>query len=206
MVEENKEIKKNTNLMTWSKVDLLEKLAEFDQPAADKYEAGTFSMDIKQDVIRLINDYEATPPHLLKEILHSRKVAMVEYSEDEAGIVEVKALDNTVMEVSEIEDNVDSNKELTKAEKMLLVYKETKRVIFPNGMDMGQTLAPYIFVGHNGRGFYIPKDKEVDVPVIILDSCIKDAIAHTLHTFAKEGRIVHEWKKVQRYPYNEIHK
>jgi hypothetical protein len=79
---------------------------------------------------------------------------------------------------------------------------ELRKVIFHS---IGEQDMPYVFVGHNGKGFYIPKEVEVDVPVYILNSCIKDAVEDRLFPSTQyDGTI--EWKsrRVQRYPYSYV--
>jgi hypothetical protein len=79
---------------------------------------------------------------------------------------------------------------------------DLRRVIFHS---IGEQDIPYVFVGHNGRAFYIPKEVEVEVPFYILNSCIKDAVEDRLYPATQlDGSI--EWKsrKVQRYPYSYV--
>ncbi len=79
---------------------------------------------------------------------------------------------------------------------------EMRRVIFHSITEQDM---PYVFVGHNGRGYYLPKEQELDVPVYILDSCIKDAVEDRLFPETQtDGSI--EWKsrRVQRFPYSYV--
>lgn len=79
---------------------------------------------------------------------------------------------------------------------------DLRKVIFHS---VGEQDIPYVFVGHNGRSFYIPKEIEVEVPFYILNSCIKDAVEDRLYPATMtDGSI--EWKsrKVQRYPYSYV--
>lgn len=65
--------------------------------------------------------------------------------------------------------------------------------------------APYVFLGHNGKAFYIPKEVPVIIPKFLLDSCVKDAIEHRLTPQVKEnGNIVYKATPVQRFPYTFI--
>jgi len=76
------------------------------------------------------------------------------------------------------------------------------RVIFHN---TGENDMPYVFVGHNGTSFYIPKEVEVDVPDYILQSCIKDAIEDRLYPQQNmDGSITWRVKRVQRFPYTIV--
>lgn len=79
---------------------------------------------------------------------------------------------------------------------------EMRKVIFHSITEQDM---PYVFVGHNGRGYYLPKEQELDVPVYILDSCIKDAVEDRLFPETQtDGSI--EWKsrRVQRFPYSYV--
>jgi len=76
------------------------------------------------------------------------------------------------------------------------------KVIFHNTREND---LPYIFVGHNGRGYYIPKETEVDVPDYILNSCIKDAIEDRLLPETQmNGDIKWVIRKLQRFPYTIV--
>jgi len=76
------------------------------------------------------------------------------------------------------------------------------RVIFHNITENGK---PYVFVGHNGKAYYIPKEQEVDVPDYILNSCIKDAVEERLYPETQMNGDI-KWKKrrLQRYPYSIV--
>lgn len=64
---------------------------------------------------------------------------------------------------------------------------------------------PYVFVGHNGKAFYIPKEMEVIVPKYILMSCIKDAIEYKhVQITDTDGTITHKTRPIQRYPYTIV--
>ncbi len=72
--------------------------------------------------------------------------------------------------------------------------------IFHNTMENDM---PYIFVGHNGKGYYIPRETEVNVPDYILNSCIKDAIEERLIPVQQmNGDILWTKKRIQRFPYS----
>jgi len=79
---------------------------------------------------------------------------------------------------------------------------EVRRVIFHSISEQDM---PYVFVGHNGKGYYLKKEIEIDVPVYILDSCIKDAVEDRLYPETQiDGSI--EWKsrRVQRFPFSYV--
>jgi len=79
----------------------------------------------------------------------------------------------------------------------------TTKVIFHNTNP--ETDMPYVFVGHNGRAWYLPKDKELFVPNFILDSCIKDAVEERLiPEFDARGNINWVKKPVHRFPYSVV--
>ena len=99
-----------------------------------------------------------------------------------------------VLEGSKMDAIAEMKKEIPK----LMVTK----VIFHNTMDNDM---PYIFVGHNGKGYYIPREMEVDVPDYILGSCIRDAIEERLIPVQQmNGDIVWTKKKIQRFPYSIV--
>lgn len=66
---------------------------------------------------------------------------------------------------------------------------------------------PYVFLGHNGKSFYIPKEVPVIVPEFLLKSVVKDAIEHRLQPVVKSnGNIEYKATAVQRFPYSYIEK
>ena len=93
---------------------------------------------------------------------------------------------------------MDAIAEMKKETPKLMLTK----VIFHNTMENDM---PYIFVGHNGKGYYIPRETEVDVPDYILDSCIKDAVEERLIPVQQmNGDILWTKKKIQRFPYSIV--
>ena len=99
-----------------------------------------------------------------------------------------------VLEGSKVDAIAEMKKEMPK----LMLTK----VIFHNTMENDM---PYIFVGHNGKGYYIPREQEVDVPDYILASCIKDAIEERLIPVQQmNGDILWTKKKIQRFPYSIV--
>jgi len=99
-------------------------------------------------------------------------------------------------------ENVEETKSYIDKIKAEQPKLETRKVVFHS---IGEFDIPYVFVGHNGLAFYIPKEVEVDVPLYILQSCIKDAVEdrmfpYTTHT----GEILWKIRKVQRYPYSFV--
>lgn len=77
---------------------------------------------------------------------------------------------------------------------------ELRKVIFHS---TGEHDLSYVFVGHNGLSYYIPKEMEIEVPVYILNSCIKDAVEHRMYPkVEQDGTIVWLSRRVQRFPYS----
>lgn len=77
---------------------------------------------------------------------------------------------------------------------------ELLKVIFHS---TGEQDLPYVFIGHNGRGFYLPKEVEIEVPVYLLKSCIKDAVEERMMPKVdRDGTINWIKRKVQRHPYS----
>jgi len=206
---------KNTNMFTWTKQELLDTLAAYEPAEADKYREGTFPANVKKEVIELIKQWEVVPHEILSKLMNKKhaanddregKVVVVEYK-DEDEITENEPANDVNRVEDKLKDitNIPVDK-LTKREKLILEMSNTKRVIFHNTNEFGSspTQAPFIFVGLNGNGYYIPKDQEVDVPEVILNGPIKDAVKEDLINYAKNGKWVHEWKKVRRYPFTVV--
>lgn len=79
---------------------------------------------------------------------------------------------------------------------------EMVKVRFHNVRD---NEAPYIFLGHNGKAYYVPKDEDIYIPKFLLDSCVKDAVEiHSEIQTRSDGKIIHVPKQVQRFPYTII--
>jgi hypothetical protein len=65
--------------------------------------------------------------------------------------------------------------------------------------------APYIFLGHNGKAYYVPKEVDIYVPNFLLDSVVKDAVEiHSESVRTPLGKMQLVEKKVQRFPYTEV--
>ena len=132
---------------------------------------------------------------------------MAEYGIDLEGGYNRKVAIAAVKDFEKKIEDGDIVLEGSKEDTMELLKKEmpklmVTRVIFHNVMENDM---PYIFVGHNGRGFYIPKETEVDVPDYILNSCIKDAIEERLHPIQQlNGDIKWTKKRIQRFPYSIV--
>jgi len=106
------------------------------------------------------------------------------------------------LKLAYLEPEIEETKNMVEEMKEKQPELELRKVIFHS---IGEKDMPYVFVGHNGKGYYIPKEVEVDVPKYILDSCIKDAVEDRLFPQTQiDGSI--EWKsrRVQRYPYSYV--
>lgn len=63
---------------------------------------------------------------------------------------------------------------------------------------------PFLYVGVNGKSWYIPKEKEVLIPKYIL-GVINDAVeVKFIQKKAQDGRPYMEEKKVHRFPYTIV--
>lgn len=99
-------------------------------------------------------------------------------------------------------EDVEGEKTLVEKMKEKEPTLELVKVIFHS---TGEQDLPYVFVGHNGRGFYIPKEIEVDVPKYILNSSIKDAVEDRMMPKVEtDGSINWIIRKVQRFPYSIV--
>jgi hypothetical protein len=76
-----------------------------------------------------------------------------------------------------------------------------RKVIFHN---VRQDEAPYVFIGHNGKAFYIPTEKEVYVPDYLLTSVIKDAVEDRMEPVKMGDKIEWVTKKYRRFPYSLV--
>jgi len=79
---------------------------------------------------------------------------------------------------------------------------KTVKVIFNN---TGENDMPYLFIGHNGRGWYLPKEKEIFIPEFLLKSCIQDAVeVHEEAYRTPSGQMAYREKRIHRFPYTII--
>lgn len=122
-----------------------------------------------------------------------KAIALLKQAEAYRGqATDMTAVDEEGAAVERIEDLK------LKGEKELMLTK----VIFHNTNDQD---LPYVFVGHNGKAFYIPREVEVNVPDYILNSCIKDAVEERLiPQVGPTGDINWKTRKVQRFPYTIV--
>ena len=90
---------------------------------------------------------------------------------------------------------------LTKYQEMLRNEEDRRmKVIFHKSGD--PTQGEYVFIGHNGRGYQIPFDKEVVLPESVVRVC-DDAVVVTYKQAATSsmGQITHDSFKHKLYPY-----
>jgi len=63
---------------------------------------------------------------------------------------------------------------------------------------------PYVFIGHNGKAFYVPKEEDIWIPKYLLTSVIKDAVETRSESKSVDGKMVQTAKLYQRFPYTLI--
>ena len=78
------------------------------------------------------------------------------------------------------------------------------RVRFHN-TDRQDAKIKYIFVGVNGKSWYLPKEKDIMVPNFILNSAIKDAVETIADQVVHQDGSI-EWvpRDIMRFPYQVI--
>jgi hypothetical protein len=151
-----------------------------------------------------LNYWKHKDSELIDE-LKERGIHLEDYNRKDA-IAALKALDMKESKEADVMEDVDEEDEIKaigldelKKDKVQLMLR---RVIFHNTHE---TDLPHIFIGHNGRGFYLPREVEIDVPCYLLDSCIKDAVEDRLVNMVDErGNIVWKVRRVQRFPYTVV--
>ena len=86
--------------------------------------------------------------------------------------------------------------------KKLDPMKDLVKVRFHNTRD---NEAPYIFLGHNGKSYLVPREEDILIPRFLLDSVVKDAVEiHSEMKKRSDGKITYIPKKVQRFPYTIV--
>jgi len=149
----------------------------------------------------------------MKKSLWNRKDSEIQQILEEYGIEMKEGYDRkkAIPLIQDFEKKLETGESVLAGEKDKNYIEELKktqpklrltRCIFHNTQENAM---PYIFVGHNGKGYYIPKETEVDVPDYILDSCIKDAIEERLFPEQQmNGDIQWKKRKLQRFPYTIV--
>lgn len=135
----------------------------------------------------------------IKALLEQYAIELDGDYDRKSGIEAVKAFEEKLAagEIM-VDGKPDFIEDLKKVQPKLMLT----RVIFHN---TGENDLPYVFVGHNGKSYYITKETEVDVPDYILDSCIKDAVEERLIPETQmNGDIRWVTKKIQRFPYSIV--
>ena len=119
-----------------------------------------------------------------KEIVH----ALFDWDKEYGHLAEA-------MEEDDVGEIVDPNAK-KKQELVTVIFHNTDRE------DV-----PYVFIGFNGKSWYIPKDREVTIPKVLITSVIANAVETKITTKKnKEGKIVLEYKNIQRFPYTVVEK
>lgn len=151
-----------------------------------------------------LNYWKHKDSELIDE-LKERGIQLDDYNRKDA-IAALKSHDMQSAEKAQMMEDVEGEDEIKavgldelKKDKPQLMLR---RVIFHNTTEND---LPHIFIGHNGRGFYLPREVEIDVPSYLLDSCIKDAVEdRLLQTIDERGNVVWKVRKVQRFPYTVV--
>ena len=64
---------------------------------------------------------------------------------------------------------------------------------------------PYVFMGHNGKAYYAPKEEPIFIPKFLLNSCIKDAVEdREVVERDPDGKKRTVIKKIHRFPYTIV--
>lgn len=137
------------------------------------------------ELVALLEDYGIAIPKNENGSLN-RKSAIESINEYEARDAEEK--------IAETEKKIEKEKAACPDLKLI-------KVIFHS---TGENDLPYVPVGINGAFFYFPKEREIKVPVYIIN-VLKDAVEDRMFPENTDrGRV--EWKvrKVQRFPYSIV--
>ena len=133
----------------------------------------------------------------LKMETYNRKEAVALIQMHESKQVVVEGQDGSLKTAAEFAKAVTLNSENDPPPQLKL-----RRVIFHTRDENDLS---YIFVGHNGLGFYIPREMEIEIPDYILNSCIKDAVGdHLFVEVDAQGKVSQKFRKVQRFPYTIV--
>lgn len=142
-----------------------------------------------------INNLWKEKDSTIQQELEDRGITLEHFSRKEA-IALIKMHDEQKMVEVDDDGNIleDAIKDIPKLELVKVMFHATN-----------ENSLPYVPVGHNGRAFYIPVEKEVDIPKYILRSCIKDAVEERMYPdVGVDGKINWRLRKVQRFPYTII--
>ena len=119
-----------------------------------------------------------------KEIVHK----LFDWDKDNGGLEEPFEEDEDGAIVSEME---------RKREGLITV-------IFHNKSEQDM---PYVFIGLNGKSYYIPKDREVTIPKILIESVIDNAVEVQITSKKNHlGKMIYTERKIQRFPYTIVQK
>lgn len=114
----------------------------------------------------------------------------------------IKALMKWDMEQGEAEEMLEIDEEGEIVNSETKPEEETVKVTFHSKDEQD---APYVFVGLNGKGFYLPKETEIVIPKVLLN-VIDDAIEYRFEQFKdNQGRTKFRPKKIHRFPYTILH-
>ena len=142
--------------------------------------------------------YWNMPKAKLYEICAEREIYFEEEPDQKGLIMALFDYDKENGTIDEVFE-ADESGELAEIKRK---QDELITVIFHNKDEQD---IPYVFVGLNGRSWYIPKDREVTIPKVLITSVINDAVEVKINPRKnREGKIVWEEKKVQRFPYSVV--
>jgi len=99
-----------------------------------------------------------------------------------------------------LKDRLDEAKEINEDGDLEPINqdKDMVKVIFHarNEQDL-----PYIFLGLNGKSYYIPRDKPVRIPKELIKGVVERSVEYHMEPIKEGEQIRYRIKKVHRFPY-----
>ena len=149
---------------------------------------------------KVYKSYWNTPKKVLLELCVKREMCFEEEPTQREIVLALFDWDKENGTLSEVIEEDEDGKVLSDIDKK---REELITVIFHNKDEQD---TPYVYIGLNGKSYYIPKDQECTIPKVLM-GVIDDAIETRIYSKKnRDGKMVHEEKRINRFPYTIVNK
>lgn len=150
-------------------------------------------------------NYNTAKNEELMELAQVRGLDNTQFINESNGQINRKALCDA-LRANDIENKrpIDTVLETTDEEGAVTpitkIEKKAVQIIF---YSMEENDMPYVMLGLNGKGYYIPKEVEVWIPHELVEGCLRNAVMDKMiMDIDHKGNIRYKIKKVPRFQYN----
>jgi len=149
-------------------------------------------------------NYQTTKTSNLLDLAKTRGLNIDSFKTEHGAIIRQALCD--ALRAQDIQDKkpidvvMESNEATGDIKSLESIEKKAVQVIF---YSMEENDMPYVQLGLNGKGFYIPKEVEVWIPHELVEGCLRNAVMDKMvMDIDHKGNIRYKIKKVPRFQYS----